>query len=369
MSKSQILFAFLRQYLYTPAYLIGLETLGDVHRHIGRDDDVPVLVMTIFDEEDAYNLLAHETVHNEVPAVVLWHFLCLCALIARNHLIHVLMESPDTIPFIVHFTHTKKMQAPVTYRSYGMDKLFVGEPAVAKGVCGTKHGIPSTLHHAYGAICLFHVKFLETCVVRVLLVAFLGELSLALFLAQPVVLLCSLLAVQGEVNGYRSTTVEVGEYQLLEAQNALVLHVVKHAVYTFYRNTGLLQCRVIDDIAAGLTVLLGMLLAKKGEETDAHAEQQSAPVHRLTVHHAVVAVLASVNQRIEVLAVHAKYARTVEAEQAQRDYQLQGGYALLLLQTKPAKGQGKPKTTEYRHNIVVNSLFFVQKLVHLMNIF
>ena len=43
------------------------------------------------------------------------------------------------------------------------------------------------------------------------------------------------------------------------------------------------------------------------EESDTHAQQQSTPVHRLTAHHAVIAVLASVNQRVEVPAVHAKY--------------------------------------------------------------
>ena len=43
------------------------------------------------------------------------------------------------------------------------------------------------------------------------------------------------------------------------------------------------------------------------EEADTHAQQQSTPVHRLTAHHAVIAVLASVNQRVEVPAVHAKY--------------------------------------------------------------
>ena len=167
---------------------------------------------------------------------------------------------------------------------------------------------------------------------------------------------------------YCGATVEVCENQLLEAKHALVLHMVKHAAYAFHRNTGLLQCRVIDNIAAWLTVLLCMLLAKDGEETDAHAEQQSAPVHRLTAHHAVIAVLSSVNQRVEVPAVHAKYARPIEAEQAEGDNQLQGRYALLFLQTKPTEGLGKPKSSEYRHNVVVHSLFFVQKLVHLVNI-
>ena len=104
------------------------------------------------------------------------------------------------------------------------------------------------------------------------------------------------------------------------------------------------------------------------EEADTHAQQQSTPVHRLTAHHAVIAVLSSVNQRVEVPAVHAKYARPIEAEQAEGDNQLQGRYALLFLQTKPTEGLGKPKSSEYRHNVVVHSLFFVQKLVHLVNI-
>ena len=49
-----------------------------------------------------------------------------------------------------------------------------------------------------------------------------------------------------------------------------------------------------------LVILLRVFLAKDGEETDAHAEQQSAPVHRLTAHHAVIAVLSSVNQRYKI---------------------------------------------------------------------
>ena len=174
--------------------------------------------------------------------------------------------------------------------------------------------------------------------------------------------------MKGEVNGYCGATVVVCENQLLETQHAPVLHMIKHTADAFYLNSGLLQSRVIDDIAAGLNVLLRMFLAEDGEETDTHTEQQSAPVHRLTAHHAVIAVLSSVNQRVEVPAVHAKYARPIEAEQAEGDNQLQGRYALLFLQTKPTEGLGKPKSSEYRHNVVVHSLFFVQKLVHLVNI-
>ena len=278
------------------------------------------------------------------------------------------MESPDIIPLVAHLAHTKEMDASVTYGTYGMNKFLAGEPTVTKGVCGTKSSLLGTLHHAYGAISLLHVKFLKPCVVGIALVPFLCELPFTLFLAQSVVLIRSLLTVKGEVNRYCGATVEVCENQFLETQYAPVFHVVKHTADAFYRNSGLLQSRIIDDIAARLVVLLRVFLAKDGEETDAYAEQQSAPVHRLTAHHAVIAVLSSVNQRVEVPAVHAKYARPIEAEQAEGDNQLQGRYALLFLQTKPTEGLGKPKSSEYRHNVVVHSLFFVQKLVHLVNI-
>ena len=57
-SESEILLAFFRQHLYAPTDLIGLEALRDVHCHIGSDDDVPVLVMAVLDEEYPYNILA-----------------------------------------------------------------------------------------------------------------------------------------------------------------------------------------------------------------------------------------------------------------------------------------------------------------------
>ena len=63
------------------------------------------------------------------------------------------------------------------------------------------------------------------------------------------------------------------------------------------RHTRLFQRRVIDDVAARLLRFLCMLLAEDGEEADTHAQKQSAPVHRLTAHHAVVAVLARLHQR------------------------------------------------------------------------
>ena len=122
--------------------------------------------------------------------------------------------------------------------------------------------------------------------------------------------------MQREVNRNRGAAVEVGKYQLLEAQHTLVLHMVEHTADSLYRHTTLLKRRVIDDKASGLFCLLSMLLAENGEEADAHAEQQDAPVHRLTAHHAIIAVLSCLHQRVEVLAVHAEDALAVETEQA-----------------------------------------------------
>ena len=91
-----------------------------------------------------------------------------------------------------------------------------------------------------------------------------------------------------------------------------------------------------------------MLLAQDGEEAHTHAKQQAAPVHSLTIKHAVVAVLASLDQGMEVLAVHTEDTLAVEAEQAQRDDQLQGRHALLLLQTESTEGLREAKTTKGR---------------------
>ena len=146
-----------------------------------------------------------------------------------------------------------------------------------------------------------------------------------------------------------------------------MLHMVEHTADALYRYARLLQRRVVDDIASGLLSLLSMLLAQNGKEADAHTQKQTAPVHPLTSHHAVVAVLARLHQRMEVLAVHTEDALAVEAEQAERDDQLQGRNTLLLLQTKPTEGLGQPETSECGHNVMVHSLFFVQKLVHLVN--
>ena len=123
---------------------------------------------------------------------------------------------------------------------------------------------------------------------------------------------------------------------------------VEHAADTLNRHARLFQCRVIDDVAAGLLCLLSMLLAQNGEEAHTHAKQQAAPIHHLTVKHTVVAVLAGLDQGMEVLAVHTEDTLAVEAEQAQRDNQLQGRHTLLLLQTEPTEGLRQTKTTEGR---------------------
>ena len=81
-SESEILLALLRQYLYTPAYLVGFKALRDTHCQVGSDDDVPILVVAVLDEEDTYDFLAYEAVDDEVPAVVLGHLLGFRALIA-----------------------------------------------------------------------------------------------------------------------------------------------------------------------------------------------------------------------------------------------------------------------------------------------
>jgi len=66
-------------------------------------------------------------------------------------------------------------------------------------------------------------------------------------------------------------------------------------------------------------------------------KKQAAPVHRLTAHHAIVAVLARLNQFVEVFAVHSEDTLAIETEKTERDNQLQGRNALLLLQTKPTQ--------------------------------
>ena len=195
-SESEILLALLRQHLNAPAYLVGFEALGYAHCHIGGDDDVPVLVVTIFDEEDTYDFLAYEAVDDEVPAVVLGHLLGFRALIARNHLIHILMESTHVVFLVIHLAHTEEMHAAVAYGTYGMDEFLAGEPTVTKGISSTKSSLPGTLHHGYCAIGLLHVQFLIPCVVGVLLISFLGELALTFLVAQTVVLLLALLAVK-----------------------------------------------------------------------------------------------------------------------------------------------------------------------------
>ena len=181
------------------------------------------------------------------------------------------MESAYIIPLIVHLAHSEEMHTAVANGTHGTDELLTGEPAVAKGIDGTESGLPRTLHHGNGTVGLLQVKFLVSCVVRIVLVTLLGELALTLFVAQAVVLLLTLLTVQREVNGNRSATVEVGQYQFLEAQHAFVLYMVEHTVDALYRHTCFLKRRVIDDIASGLLGLLGMFLAKDGEEADTHA--------------------------------------------------------------------------------------------------
>ena len=142
------------------------------------------------------------------------------------------MESTHIVSPIIHFTHTEEMHASVAYGTNGMYEFLAGEPTVAKGVCGTEPSLPRALHHGYCAVGLLHVQFLMPCMVGVLFITLLGELPLTFIPAQAVVALLALLAVQGEVNGYRGTPVEVGQYQFLEAQHALVSHMVEHAADT-----------------------------------------------------------------------------------------------------------------------------------------
>lgn len=70
---------------------------------------------------------------------------------------------------------------------------------------------------------------------------------------------------------------------------------------------------------------------------------------------------------MEILAVHAEDALTVDAGKTQCHDELNGRNALLLLHIETAESLGKTEPTEIRKNIVVNVIFVVQKFVHLVN--
>lgn len=112
------------------------------------------------------------------------------------------------------------------------------------------------------------------------------------FFAETEVLLTAFLTMDGKVNRDGRAPVKECEQIELEAKDILVGNMVKYATDAFNAEACLLQSRIIYDVALGLFRILGILFPENSKETYCHAKKQGAPVHRLTVEHTVVAVLA-----------------------------------------------------------------------------
>ena len=115
---------------------------------------------------------------------------------------------------------------------------------------------------------------------------------------------------------------------------------------SFHGIAGLFQRRVVNDEAAILALLPHALVSEYADETKQHVVHQPAPVHGRACQHPVVTVLARVKQFIEVLLVYGMNALAMDPEQAQGQYKLNGGNAVVLLKRQPAKKAAKAKTAK-----------------------
>ena len=108
------------------------------------------------------------------------------------------------------------------------DNLSAGEPAICEDVIKVYFSGDETLYHLYHELYLALVILLDTLCCMAVLVTFLLEPSVKLFLLQVVRPLLSFLTNKAEVHEHLSRSVRNAEEQPFEAENHLVLNMREH---------------------------------------------------------------------------------------------------------------------------------------------
>ena len=127
--------------------------------------------------------------------------------------------------------------------------------------------------------------------------------------------------------------------------------VVEDSAQALDAEAGLRFRRVVHDVALVVQRLFRPVLPDDGAETAGHAQEDHAPVHFRPVQESVVAVLAGLDQIMETFLMHCADGLLVDAEEDERQEQLDHVHAAPLRKRMfgqhPSKGE-LAKKGEYR---------------------
>ena len=121
---------------------------------------------------------------------------------------------------------------------------------------------------------------------------------------------------------------------------------IKHFAYMLKSLARLLYRRIIYYDTGVLVLRLNAILAKKTLEADNCLIHETTPIHCLTDHHSIVAVLTSFQQAIEFLLVYGMNRLSVYAEEAELEDKLDGRNAIMFLQRQPVEHVSEAKFSE-----------------------
>lgn len=173
------------------------------------------------------------------------------------------------------------------------------------------------MKHLYGRVHLAHAAFLFPLIRRSFLHALLGESAAERLLPQSSVSFLPQFLMDGEVERQGGLAVEEQARQQLVAQDVVLTHMVEHPGDMFQFPTVFFQGGIVKYDAGVPALCPDAVSPKKALKTEDGMAKQSAPVHRLPDHHAVIAVLAGGGKMMEVLLVHGVYCLTVNTKKTE----------------------------------------------------
>lgn len=229
LAKPKIAFAVLEHDFQRPTH--GIDAVGflEFKFRVSCNQCVPFRLLVPFGKEQAYLTTCELNIHGDVVAAKVTAKLA--------SLLGMVKKSDESLGGIVlavvmvlrlaHFDHTKVVALDMAGGNES-DNLSAGEPAVCEDVVEVYFSGDETLYHLYHELYLALVILLDTLCCMAVLVTFLLEASVKLFLLQVVRPLLSFLANKAEVHKHLSRSVRNAEEQPFEAENHLVLNMREH---------------------------------------------------------------------------------------------------------------------------------------------
>ena len=348
--KPQVLAAFLEQHLDVPTDLVKLEGPDELHVRVGGDEHVPRGIPPNPYEDELYVCLPHHRPLLEVQAPVLAALRGL-APVQGNEFVHVVFPFPHGVLLVARLHAADEVDAALAYLPQRGDHAFRHEPGIHKRIGQPYALAPCAPYHPERRVGLLGVELVEALVVGIAFVALFAELHLPLPPAEAAFPAAPPFPVQGQVAGVGASAVEYGKDKQLKAGDEGVPDVVEDSAQALDAEAGLRFRRVVHDVALVVQRLFRPVLPDDGAETAGHAQEDHAPVHFRPVQESVVAVLAGLDQIMETFLMHCADGLLVDAEEDERQEQLDHVHAAPLRKRMfgqhPSKGE-LAKKGEYR---------------------